>query len=163
MPIKCGSLVKDIVTGYKGVVIGRADFMYGCNRLGVLSETLVNGVPQQAYWFDEQRMEVVNENKAVPIQKGKFSLGDEVKDTITGFRGIVSSYSQTISGTKDYGVLSTKMLKDPTEQEQAFFEGRLVLIKAKDVPVSKDGGKAGPGGPQPADKRRMKASLPPRR
>lgn len=72
----------------------------------------------------------------------KFELGQTVKDTITGYEGIVVSRSQWISNCNTYGVKS-QTLKDgkPIETEH-FDEPVLVLIEEKQVmePAQKTGG-----------------------
>lgn len=52
-----GETVKDKVTGFKGVIIGRADHISGCDTFGVQCNTLKDGAPQDPRWFDEPRLE----------------------------------------------------------------------------------------------------------
>lgn len=53
---KLGDMVVDRLTGYRGVVTGRAEFLYGCIRLQVQSEAMKDGKPVEECWFDEDRM-----------------------------------------------------------------------------------------------------------
>lgn len=63
----------------------------------------------------------------------KFNLGDEVKDEITGFKGIVICRSQWINNCNTYSVQS-KSLKDGIPQKSQYFdEPQLELLKAKQV------------------------------
>lgn len=58
-------------------------------------------------------------------------MGDEVKDTITGFKGTVIARTQWITGC-DRLTLQPKMGKDgKLPESNSFDEGVLVLIKAK--------------------------------
>ena len=52
-----GSTLKDVITGFEGVVTGRANFISGCNRylLCVRNKT----EKREDEWFDEQRLELV--------------------------------------------------------------------------------------------------------
>jgi len=50
-----GDKVKDIVTGYDGVITGRADYLNGCNRYGVESCKLEENKIVEL-WFDEDRL-----------------------------------------------------------------------------------------------------------
>ena len=54
-----GNLVRDTVTGFTGIATGRAEYMYGCNRIQVEPKELKDGAPIESCWFDEQRIEVV--------------------------------------------------------------------------------------------------------
>jgi len=67
-----GEEVKDEVTGYKGIVIGRTQWRTNCNTYGVKSKKLKDGIPQDAVWIDE-----------ICLSKtGKGLL--KIKQTITG-------------------------------------------------------------------------------
>lgn len=55
--IKLGHKVKDIITGYKGTVIGRAEYVTGCVQLCVVPPVDKDGKPQDANWIDEVRLE----------------------------------------------------------------------------------------------------------
>ena len=57
--IELGSRVRDIYTGLEGIAIGRTEWMYGCNRIGIEPTELHDGKPIAAQWFDEQRIEEV--------------------------------------------------------------------------------------------------------
>lgn len=57
MTTNLGSMVRDQMTGFSGVVIGRAEYLYGCVRVQVQPTGLLNGKPIEAEWFDEQRLD----------------------------------------------------------------------------------------------------------
>ena len=59
MHINIGDIAKDTVTGFKGVVIGRTEWLNGCARLGLQSQTLKDGAPVEAQWFDENQCQIV--------------------------------------------------------------------------------------------------------
>jgi hypothetical protein len=59
--IKLGSKVKDSITGFIGIAIGRTEFMYGCARILVEPQELKDGKPIETHWFDEQRIDVLVE------------------------------------------------------------------------------------------------------
>lgn len=54
-----GDRVKDSVTGFSGIVTGRADHISGCDTYAVQSEVLKDGMPQDQKWFDDPRLELV--------------------------------------------------------------------------------------------------------
>ena len=57
--VKLGSKVKDLNTGFEGIAIARAEWLYGCARIRVRSQTLHEGKPLDDQWFDEESIEVV--------------------------------------------------------------------------------------------------------
>ena len=66
-----------------------------------------------------------------------FNIGDEVKDTITGFKGIVTARTQWLNNCNTYGVQPTK-LKDGAPQAVIYFDQpQLELVKKKKVKASK--------------------------
>lgn len=68
MAIKLGYMVKDIITGFEGMAIGRTDWLYSCSRIGVRSSQLVDGKPVEDQWFDEQQLEIKKECEP-PVSK----------------------------------------------------------------------------------------------
>lgn len=63
----------------------------------------------------------------------KFNLGDEVKDTITGFPGVVICRSQWLNNCNTYTVQSKKLKDGAPQTGQAFDEPQLTLLKEKQV------------------------------
>jgi len=62
--IKLGEQVKDCITGFTGVVVARTEWLYGCVRLGVQSESLDDkGKVRDAIWFDEPQLKVIKKQK----------------------------------------------------------------------------------------------------
>lgn len=65
MAIKLGSKVRDTISGYEGIATARTEYLYGCVRITIESQTLKDGKPVEAAWFDEQRVEVLEEGAPV--------------------------------------------------------------------------------------------------
>lgn len=64
--IDLGDLVEDQVTKFKGVAVSRHEFINGCTRFAVQSQTLKeDGVPSEAQFFDEPQLTLVK--KAVVV------------------------------------------------------------------------------------------------
>ncbi len=62
MTIKLGTICKDILTGFKGVVMGRAEYFTGCNQILLTPQSLTKeGKRPDGEWFDESRIEVVKD------------------------------------------------------------------------------------------------------
>lgn len=64
MTIKLGDLAKDKITGFKGIVISRTDWLNGCVRFMLQSQKLQKeGMPQPAETFDEQQLVLLKSNQ----------------------------------------------------------------------------------------------------
>ena len=61
-----GVRVKDSVSSFEGVVLGRCHWLTGCNQYVVTPTELdKDGKRRDGEWFDENRLEVVFEGKNV--------------------------------------------------------------------------------------------------
>lgn len=56
-----GKEVKDKVTGFRGIVIGRCDYLFGCSQYGIAPKIGADGKKDEVEWFDEGRIEIVGE------------------------------------------------------------------------------------------------------
>ena len=53
-----GNKVRDKVTGLIGIITSRSECLYGCNRYYVQPQADKNSKVPDAYWFDEDQLEV---------------------------------------------------------------------------------------------------------
>jgi hypothetical protein len=58
--IELGNKARDKISGFEGVITGRAQYLTGCEQY-VLQPPIKNGEMQKSEWFDEGRLEVVGE------------------------------------------------------------------------------------------------------
>jgi len=61
--IEFGQTVKDKITGFKGIVTGRCEYITGCAQLLVQPPVTKDGSRVEPIWFDEPRLEVIFKNK----------------------------------------------------------------------------------------------------
>jgi len=54
-----GDQVRCSITGFEGVVVAKAQWLNGCQKLGVQSTELKDGQVRAIEWFDEQQVEMV--------------------------------------------------------------------------------------------------------
>lgn len=80
----------------------------------------------------------------------KFNLGDKVKDTITGFEGVVTVRSQWLNMCNTYGVQPTKLKDSIPQQRQSFDQPQLELVEEKVVESSQETGGPEHKTPQPS-------------
>jgi hypothetical protein len=64
----------------------------------------------------------------------KFDIGDEVKDQVTGFVGIITGMAHHITGCDTY-VLTPNAQNNALGEPYSFDENRLTLIKEKKVEI----------------------------
>lgn len=57
--MKLGDKVRDRITGYEGVVTGKAEYITGCKQLLVTSQQLKTDGDSTAQWIDEVRLTMV--------------------------------------------------------------------------------------------------------
>ena len=57
-----GSKVKDRVTGFKGIVAARTQWLNNCTTYGLRSQKLEAGKPSDLEWFDEPQLKLVKPN-----------------------------------------------------------------------------------------------------
>ena len=56
-----GKEVKDIVTGYTGIVTGKITWLFGCHQFNVLPKAAEDGTMKDGQWFDEGRLQILSD------------------------------------------------------------------------------------------------------
>lgn len=56
--IELGQKAKDKITGFEGIIIGRAQYLTGCDQY-VLAPPVKEGKICDSQWFDEGRIEIL--------------------------------------------------------------------------------------------------------
>lgn len=62
--IQLGKLARDKVTGFEGIIIGRCQYLTGCDQFG-LTPPAKDGETKGTQWFDEGRVEVIGDGLSV--------------------------------------------------------------------------------------------------
>lgn len=57
--IKLGQEARDKITGFKGILIGRADYLFGCSQYAITPKANEAGETKDTQWFDEGRIEII--------------------------------------------------------------------------------------------------------
>jgi hypothetical protein len=52
-----GKAAKDRVTGFKGIIVGKISYLFGCNQYGIAPEAK-DGKVNETNFFDEGRIEI---------------------------------------------------------------------------------------------------------
>lgn len=66
--IECGDRCKDRITGVQGIVVSRAQHLYGCNRYWLQPEEPKDGKAVEGQWFDERGLEVLQRGVHQPYR-----------------------------------------------------------------------------------------------
>lgn len=95
--VSVGDRVKCKVTGIEGIVIVRHDFLYGLPRIGIQPEGSFEGKAHEVIHMDMPQAELVETDvidRHGMIPNSNMNLGDEIRDTISGFKGICSGKAE---------------------------------------------------------------------
>ena len=65
---KLGMVVKDVITGYEGMVVARTHRLNGCIRYGVQSRELEERKPVDIQYLDEEQLFEVKQEAATEMQ-----------------------------------------------------------------------------------------------
>jgi hypothetical protein len=81
-----GERVKDIVTGFSGVIMARSEFFTGCDQYGI-AETKLNKEGKRGDWeyFDETRLIKIGKGIKLPVENEKKRKAN--KKSNNGFDG----------------------------------------------------------------------------
>lgn len=65
MAIKLGVQAKDKITGFRGTVVGRTEYITGCHQVLLSPPVKADGSHVEGHWYDEQRIEVIDSTPIV--------------------------------------------------------------------------------------------------
>lgn len=63
--IELGLKAKDKITGFQGIIIGRAEYLTGCTQYGVCPKAKEGEKTLGTEWFDEGRIEITGDGVTV--------------------------------------------------------------------------------------------------
>lgn len=78
--VKLGNKVKDNITGFFGIAVARSEWLHGCNRIAIEPQELKDGMPIEAQWFDEQRVEILVDKEPEVSPDNTATSGGPQKD-----------------------------------------------------------------------------------
>ena len=144
--IEVGMTVKDIVTGFTGVVNNITTYTSGMDRVCLQPRELKDGKVQDTQDFDICQLIITDTTKVLDIPPGKelIPLGSKVRCNMSGFEGIVFSSSLFLNGCRRIGV-AHQTTKDNKIENNWFDEAQLEIIQESVIPE----GQRNTGGPAP--------------
>ena len=70
--IELGNKARDIITGFSGIVTGKATYLSGCDQVCLAPESKQDGSYHDSQWFDEGRIRLVSKGiSAESVRAGK--------------------------------------------------------------------------------------------
>ncbi len=138
--IKLGSLVKDSITGFTGIAIGRTEFGFGCIHIRIQAQGLTKeGDPIPVHSFDDQRVEVLEKpTKSWPDPKRTATrLGNVVRDTLSGAVGVASGITTDLSGQVNVIIEQPGLTQDGEPKSPLYIDAdRVVVVDKRELKVS---------------------------
>ena len=67
-----GKKAKDKITGFSGIIIGKINYLMGCDQYGLTPPIGKDGRTVDTQWFDEGRIEIIGNGiqpKTVKVKK----------------------------------------------------------------------------------------------
>jgi hypothetical protein len=63
MDSRLGKLGKDKITGFEGIIVGKIEYLFGCDHLGLAPRTFnkEGGKRPDTEWFDDGRIEIIGD------------------------------------------------------------------------------------------------------
>jgi len=129
-----GSIVRDRVSGYQGILTSRSDWYYGPTLYSVQSQEAVDGVPVESRGFDEDTLVAVEVKPDVPPDF-KYKLGSKVRDAVTGYVGIIVCRTQHIHQCRRYNIQTEGLSKGLPFKGVGVDEAAVELIEAPTKPA----------------------------
>jgi len=145
--INLGNKVRNTINGFSGMAIARTEFLHGCAQIMVESSELKDGKPVESQVFDEQNLETTEEAKPFKTPDVRIPMGSRVRDTWTGFEGILSG--RTVSLYRGVRlIIAPTALHEGKPIDSFYFEDERVDLVKKDKPKVSKESSASAGGPQ---------------
>ena len=152
--VEVGDTVRDVITGFTGIVKVVVRWHHACNRIIVqprdLEDKKANYV-QATHTFDEPEIEILQKKTivlSVTPETTNLKIGDLVKDTYTPFQGKIAGFAEYLNGCLRVAVQSPTLKDGKVVEEELFPASQLELVQEEvNPPVKKT-----TGGPMPDPK-----------
>jgi len=129
--VELGSTAKCLVTGFTGMVVAAAQWLFNCNTYVVKPRALYKGKPIEGEQIEGPVLKVVKPPKDVMVDEWPFllKLGSEAKDDITGFSGLVICRTRWLASCNTYTVQPQELKDGKVQDTMVFTEERLTVTK----------------------------------
>jgi len=80
--LELGKKARDKITGFEGIITGHCKHLYGCDTYCLVPTVDKDGKTQDAHWFDEGRIEIIDEGvNPESVRAEKNGAGETPQDT----------------------------------------------------------------------------------
>jgi heat shock protein HspQ len=152
--INVGDIAKHKIHGHRGVVIARTEWHNNYPRLTIQPQGTKDGKPFDSYTYDEPNLEFVDKSD-VTVQPAMrpadpVSLGDRVRDRLTGIEGVAIAITHWHSGCSRILVQPQELHEGKPIDATCVDEFDAVIVTKAKVPAIANT----KGGPRPEPRRR---------
>lgn len=134
---KLGHRVRDKLTGIEGTVVAYVFHLSGCQYIEAEPDP-VDGKRSEIVYLPEERWDLISEGyedaREADISNCHIKLGNEVKDTLTGFSGHATMILVPLYGVARIAVEPTTVKNGKMEEAIFFDEQRIEVVKPKAPP-----------------------------
>ena len=131
--IKLGQTVRDVVTGFEGIVVCRADYLHGCTRIDVQPVIYKDGKVPDSVSFDEPQLKITKKTLVMRAKKPKqlIKLGQKIVDPVSGFEGVTIGRAVYLNGCARICVIPKHVDGKEYRNGTWFDEPQVKIFKAK--------------------------------
>ena len=108
-----GNKVKDKISGFGGIVVESVEYLNGCIQYFIRPKAKKDGKFPMGEWIDQHQLKTIKKG-AVPLVSLIYydiELGEQVVDSVTGYKGIATTVSRSVNGIT-YFCVKRKIGKD---------------------------------------------------
>jgi hypothetical protein len=136
--LNCGDEVKDRTTGATGTVVVRGEALSGNIKYAVRPKELKDGKPAEAYWIDEDALEVKRPSKEKrPDRSFLYTLGTDVKDRYSDAEGVIVFRCDHQYACTTYEVQPRKISKAGVPHKGVSLDEKSIVVVAEPPPQPK--------------------------
>lgn len=76
-----GKTAIDKVTGFKGIIVAKTIYMYGCSQYCLMPKVDADGKRREGEWFDEGRLDILEDEEYIAPNSVKGEIdGCEIRE-----------------------------------------------------------------------------------
>lgn len=146
--ILLGQKVRDKVTGFTGIVDHIGEYMFQCRSIGIRGALTKTGTLLDIEMIDEPQLEIVTKKPIMEVEVPEplYAFGQEVVDTITGYKGTIVARAVYLNGCARVALQPKHDPKKEKITTGTWFSEEQVKPIGKKLPLTKEK-EAKTGGP----------------
>lgn len=153
--IQLGQRAKDKITGFSGVLTDRHSYLTGCDQYSITPPVNDEGEFCGLVSFDEGRIEILGPGpmQEAPPGTKPLTLGQQARDKVSGFAGILSARHSYLTGGDQYSLTPQVSEEGGFREIYRFDQERIEVTGRGILPAEvRPAADTRTGGPQPMAK-----------